>query len=62
MDFLLINLAAGIAAMRKANEAVQTRAPFQTPQDFSRLKYDRECKLQERAEAYRQQVLAQQRV
>ncbi|KAI9873876.1 MAG: chromatin modification- protein VID21 [Pleopsidium flavum] len=53
--------AAGLAALRKANEATQPRAPVHTPQDFSRLKYDRECKMQERADAYRQQVLAQQR-
>ena len=57
-----ILVAAGIAALRKANEAAQPRAPVHTPQDFSRLKYERECKMQERAEVYRQQVLAQQRV
>lgn len=54
--------AAGIAAQRKPNEAAQLRAPIHTPQDFSRLKYERECKMQERQEVYRQQVLAQQRV
>ncbi|KAI9839617.1 MAG: hypothetical protein M1819_002243 [Sarea resinae] len=53
--------AAGLAAMRKANEAAQPKAPIHTPQDFSRMKYERECKMTERAEAYRQQVLAQQR-
>ena len=48
--------------MRKANEAAQPKAQMQTPQEFSRFKYERECKMQERAEAYRQQILAQQRV
>ncbi|KAI9670388.1 MAG: chromatin modification- protein VID21 [Caeruleum heppii] len=59
--------AAGMAAQRKANvEAQPSRAPVRTPQDFSRMKYEREVKIQEkiqeRTEAYRQQVLAQQRV
>ena len=54
--------AAGLAAMRKANEAAQPRTAMHTPQDFSRLKYERECKLQERAELYRQQILAAQKV
>ncbi|KAI9818128.1 MAG: chromatin modification- protein VID21 [Pycnora praestabilis] len=52
--------AAGLAAQRKANEATQPRAPAHTPQDFSRMKYERECKIAERAEAYRQSVLASQ--
>lgn len=54
--------AAGLAAMRKANEAAQPRTAMHTPQDFSRLKYERECKLQERNELYRQQILAAQKV
>lgn len=33
-----------------------------TPQEFSRLKYDRECKMQETAKAFRLQVLQQQKV
>ncbi|KAI9776341.1 MAG: chromatin modification- protein VID21 [Geoglossum umbratile] len=54
--------AAGLAAMRKANEVQQPRAPVSTPQDFSRIKHERELKAQERHEQYRQQVLAQQRL
>ncbi|KAH0543530.1 hypothetical protein FGG08_002198 [Glutinoglossum americanum] len=54
--------AAGLAAMRKANEVQQPRGAVNTPQDFSRIKHEREVKLQERHEQYRQQVLAQQRV
>ena len=59
--------AAGLAAMRKANvEANQPRTAVHTPQDFSRMKHEREVKiqekLQERAEAYRQSVAAQQKV
>ncbi|KAI9821612.1 MAG: chromatin modification- protein VID21 [Thelocarpon impressellum] len=62
--------AAGLAAMRKANvEATQPRAAVHTPQDFSRMKHEREVKiqeklqekLQERAEAYRQSMAAQQK-
>lgn len=48
--------------MRKANEANQPKPPIQTPQQFSRLKHDREQKLAERQELYRQQMLAQQKV
>lgn len=52
-----------MAAMRKANvDATQPRVSVHTPQEFSRIKHERETKLQERAEAYRQQVYAQQRV
>ena len=54
--------AAGLHAMRKANEAAQPRTAMHTPQDFSRLKYERECKMQERADLYRQQILAAQKV
>ncbi|MCJ1471840.1 chromatin modification- protein VID21 [Lambiella insularis] len=52
---------ASLAAMRKATEAVQTRQRMQTPQEFSRFKHERECRLQEKQEIYRQQMLAQQR-
>ncbi|KAI9765833.1 MAG: chromatin modification- protein VID21 [Geoglossum simile] len=54
--------AAGLAALRKANEVQQPRASVSTPQDFSRIKHERELKAQERHEQYRQQVLAQQRL
>ncbi|KAI9809524.1 MAG: chromatin modification- protein VID21 [Phylliscum demangeonii] len=54
--------AVGMAAMRRANiDPTQTRAPVYTPRDFSKIKYEREVKQLERAEAYRQQVIAQQR-
>jgi len=48
--------------MRKANEAVQSRPTMHTPQEFSRLKYERECKMHETAKAYRQQILQHQKV
>ena len=48
--------------MRKANEATQPRQRMRTPQEFSHYKHERECKLAEKADAYRQSVIAQQRV
>ncbi|KAK2748295.1 chromatin modification- protein VID21 [Myotisia sp. PD_48] len=51
-----------VATMRKANEASQPRPPLTTPQEFSRLKYEREVKYQEKQEQYRQQMIAHQRV
>lgn len=48
--------------MRKATEVTQPRQRMQTPQEFSRFKYERDCRLQEKQEIYRQQMLAQQRV
>jgi chromatin modification-related protein VID21 len=48
--------------MRKANEADRPRPPCSTPAEFSRLKHERDVKLQERHEIYRLQVLAQQKV
>ncbi|KAJ5725691.1 Chromatin modification-related protein eaf1 [Penicillium malachiteum] len=53
--------ASHLASLRKANEANQPKPPITTPAEFSRLKYDREVKLQERQEQYRQQMIAQQR-
>ncbi|KAL9614784.1 MAG: hypothetical protein Q9167_000775 [Letrouitia subvulpina] len=52
---------AGLAAMRKATEVAQTRPTMRTPQEFSRLKHEREIKVQEQAKAYRLQYLAQQK-
>jgi chromatin modification-related protein VID21 len=50
------------AALRKQhNEANQAKnGSIHTPQEFSRMKHEREVKLQERQEAYRQQLMAQQ--
>ena len=48
--------------MRKAAEASQPRQRMQTPQEFSRFKYERELKIQEKQEQYRAQMLLQQRV
>jgi hypothetical protein len=48
--------------MRKASEAPQTRQRMQTPGEFSNYKHERERKMHEKQELYRQQVLAQQRV
>ena len=53
--------ASHLASLRKANEANQPKPPITTPAEFSRLKHDREVKLQERQEQYRQQMIAQQR-
>lgn len=51
-----------LASLRKVNEANQPKPPITNPADFSKLKYEREQKLQERQEQYRQQMIAQQRV
>ncbi|KIW03392.1 uncharacterized protein PV09_05599 [Verruconis gallopava] len=50
------------AALRKQhNEANHAKTTgIHTPQEFSRMKHEREVKMQERQEAYRQQLLAQQ--
>lgn len=53
--------ASHLASLRKANEANQPKPPISSPAEFSRLKYEREVKLQERQEQYRQQMIAQQR-
>lgn len=53
--------ASHLASLRKANEANQPKPPISSPAEFSRLKYDREVKLQERQDQYRQQMIAQQR-
>jgi chromatin modification-related protein VID21 len=50
-----------LAAMRKVNEGSQPRPPITTPAEFSRLKHEREQKLAERQEMYRQQILAHQK-
>ena len=52
--------AADLAAMRKVNEANQPKVPYHTPAEFSALKLEREVKLAERQEAYRQQMLQSQ--
>ena len=49
--------------MRRVNEAKQpSKPPISTPAEFSRLKHEREVKAAEKAELYRQQVLAHQKV
>jgi chromatin modification-related protein VID21 len=54
--------AAGLAAMRKANEVPQTRGPLHTPQDFSRLKHERDEQMKERLLQLQQRQEAQRRV
>ncbi|KAF8859207.1 hypothetical protein BDZ45DRAFT_621398 [Acephala macrosclerotiorum] len=63
--------AAGMAAMRKANEPQHpaNRIPIQTPQEFSRVKHEREEQfrrrveeIQARQEQQRRQAIAQQRI
>jgi chromatin modification-related protein VID21 len=55
-------VATHLASLRKANEANQPRPPISTPAEFSRLKYEREIKLQKSQEQYRLQMIAHQRV
>lgn len=61
-NFIPSRLASQLASLRKVNEANQPKPPISTPAEFSRLKHERELKLQERQEQYRQQMIAQQRV
>ncbi|KAL9605146.1 MAG: hypothetical protein Q9219_000080 [cf. Caloplaca sp. 3 TL-2023] len=49
-------------AIRKAASAVQPRHAMQTPQEFSRLRHEREMKMQEQAKVYRMQMIQQQKV
>ncbi|EKG14809.1 SANT domain DNA binding protein [Macrophomina phaseolina MS6] len=53
--------AAKAAALRKAHEAAPVRPSVHTPQEFSKLKYEREQKLAEKQEEYRRQMMAAQR-
>ncbi|KAK7734476.1 hypothetical protein SLS57_000172 [Botryosphaeria dothidea] len=53
--------AAKAAALRKAHEAAPVRTSVHTPQEFSKLKYEREQKMAEKQEEYRRQVMAAQR-
>lgn len=54
--------AAGLAAMRKANEIVPPPGTRHTPQDFSRLKHERELQLLERMQRHQMQQEAARRV
>jgi chromatin modification-related protein VID21 len=55
--------AAGLAAMRKANEAAQPPpAQRYTPQEFSRLKHERELQMMERVQRHQMQQEAARRV
>lgn len=58
----LLSLASHLASLRRINDANQPKPPISSPAEFSKLKHEREMKLQERQEQYRQQMLAQQRV
>ncbi|EDN07694.1 predicted protein [Histoplasma mississippiense (nom. inval.)] len=48
-----------LAASRKLNEVNQPRPPISTPAEFSRLKHERELKIQETQEQYKQAMIAQ---
>jgi chromatin modification-related protein VID21 len=50
------------AALRKQHNEASTvkNGGIHTPQEFSRMKHEREVKMQERQEAYRQQLMVQQ--
>ncbi|KAI1613643.1 chromatin modification-like protein VID21 [Exophiala viscosa] len=52
---------ADLAAMRKVNDANVPKPAYKTPAEFSQLKQEREAKLAERQEIYRQQLIAHQR-
>ncbi|EXJ79359.1 hypothetical protein A1O3_08861 [Capronia epimyces CBS 606.96] len=52
---------ADLAAMRKVNDANVPKPAYKTPAEFSQLKQEREHKLAERQEIYRQQLIAHQR-
>lgn len=54
--------AAGLAAMRKANEVPQPQGARHTPQDFSRLKHERELQMLERIQRHQMQQEAAKRV
>ncbi|KAL8999309.1 MAG: hypothetical protein Q9169_001854 [Polycauliona sp. 2 TL-2023] len=45
---------------KKATQSVQPRHTMHTPQEFSRLRHERDLKMQEQAKAYRLQVMQQQ--
>ncbi|KAK2785940.1 chromatin modification- protein VID21 [Onygenales sp. PD_12] len=47
------------ASTRKINEATQPRPHISTPAEFSRLKHERDLKLQESQEQYKQAMMAQ---
>lgn len=57
---LTLYVVAGLAAMRKSNEAVPARRAINTPQEFSRVKYERDLKVAESQKAYRASVYQQQ--
>lgn len=54
--------AAGLAAMRKAQEVPQQRGPLKTPQQLSKIKYEHEQRLKESQIAYQQRLEAQRKV
>lgn len=59
---LIVQTVASLAAMRKANEAVKQRPVMHTPQEFSRLKHERQVRMEEQQRQYRAQMLQQQKV
>ncbi|RVX72288.1 hypothetical protein B0A52_04492 [Exophiala mesophila] len=52
---------ADLAAMRKVNDANVPKPSYKTPAEFSQLKQEREQRMAERQEMYRQQLIAHQR-
>ncbi|EAU34516.1 conserved hypothetical protein [Aspergillus terreus NIH2624] len=50
--------ASQLASLRKANEANQPKPPISSPAEFSRLKHERELKMQERHDQFRAQMMA----
>jgi len=56
------HIVASLAAMRKAQEPAKPRTGMHTPQEFSRIKYDRQLKIEEQARQYRASVIQHQKV
>jgi len=54
--------AAGLAAMRKAQEVPQQRGVLKTPQQLSKLKYDHEQRVKEQQALFQQRLETQRRV
>lgn len=54
--------AAGMAAMRKNNEAPQSKPPLKTPQEFSKAKHDQQERMKEQMMLFQQRAEAQRKV
>lgn len=57
-----ITTVASLAAMRKANEVAKPKPQMHTPQEFSRIKHERQLQMEEKAKQYRAAMMTQQKV